>query len=376
MPISHGRPPSSSVARPPQRAARGALAGERLRAAPRRRPRLRALRLGDDALRGGLLGEALELARQALLVPAELARELSPTRRSGAPGCSTRALPRRERAGAAVGGGQLARGQQPQARAPQQHVADAARLLAAGGERDLGEQVGQPGDDRLGELAALGREREHLVGGVAVAGGERRVGRLAGTPSTRGSSSTSIACPSGISCVRQGASRASRSTSRSTVIFAIRRHVVSLPPVIVIMPEEVSYSSALREMSTDFFGSPVEISGRTPAKAPVSCAGPSSVREELVDRVEQVVDVLARGPDVLERALVVVVGGADQRVPEPRQREDRAPAAGGHDRAADERQVLVAERDVRAAAGPDARQLGLVVELARDAARRPTRRSR
>ena len=29
--------------------------------------------------------------------------------------------------------------------------------------------------------------------------------------------------------------------------------------------EDVSYSSALREMSTDFFGSPVEISGRTPA---------------------------------------------------------------------------------------------------------------
>ena len=68
--------------------------------------------------------------------------------------------------------------------------------------------------------------------------------------------------------MRQGASRASRSTSRSTVIFAIRRQVVSLPPVIVIIPEEVSYSSALREMSTDFFGSPVEISGRTPAKAP------------------------------------------------------------------------------------------------------------
>ena len=64
-------------------------------------------------------------------------------------------------------------------------------------------------------------------------------------------------------------------------------------------------------------------------------------------------------------ALVVVVGGADERVPEPRQREDRAPAAGRHDRAADQRQVLVAERDVRAAARPDARQLGLVVQLLR-----------
>ena len=46
--------------------------------------------------------------------------------------------------------------------------------------------------------------------------------------------------PSGISPVRQGASRPSRSTRRSTVIFAIRRQVVSLPPVIVTIPLEVS----------------------------------------------------------------------------------------------------------------------------------------
>ena len=65
--------------------------------------------------------------------------------------------------------------------------------------------------------------------------------------------------------MRQGASRASRSTIRSTASLAIRRQVVSFPPVIVSSPELVSYSSALREMSTDFFGSPVEISGRTPA---------------------------------------------------------------------------------------------------------------
>ena len=51
---------------------------------------------------------------------------------------------------------------------------------------------------------------------------------------------TATGAPSGISCVRHGASRASRSTSRSTVIFAIRRHVVSLPPVIVTIPLDVS----------------------------------------------------------------------------------------------------------------------------------------
>ena len=68
--------------------------------------------------------------------------------------------------------------------------------------------------------------------------------------------------------MRQGACRPSRSTTRSTASFAIRRHVVSLPPVIVISPLEVSYSSALREMSTDLRVSPEEISGRTPAYPP------------------------------------------------------------------------------------------------------------
>ena len=52
---------------------------------------------------------------------------------------------------------------------------------------------------------------------------------------------------------------------RSTTCSAIGRHVVSLPPVIVIMPLSVSYISEVLEMSTDFFGSPVAISGRTPA---------------------------------------------------------------------------------------------------------------
>ena len=57
-----------------------------------------------------------------------------------------------------------------------------------------------------------------------------------GTPSTRGSPAASTAIPSGISCVRHGAVRPSRSTIRSTASFAIRRQVVSLPPVIVTMP--------------------------------------------------------------------------------------------------------------------------------------------
>ena len=47
---------------------------------------------------------------------------------------------------------QVARRGQPQPRAPQQHVAHGARLLAPRGVDGLGEQVGAAGDDRLGEL--------------------------------------------------------------------------------------------------------------------------------------------------------------------------------------------------------------------------------
>ena len=87
-------------------------------------------------------------------------------------------------------------------------------------------------------------------------------------------------------------------------------------------------------------------------------------REELVDRVEQVRDVVVGRAHVLDVALVVVVGGADERLPEPRQHEDPAPAA----RRARSRPTFTGRRsrgedDVRAAAGPDHRHLGLVVEL-------------
>ena len=68
---------------------------------------------------------------------------------------------------------------------------------------------------------------------------------------------------------------------------------------------------------------------------------------------------------MIEPALIVAVGRADQRAPQPGQREDRASLTGGNDRAADQRQVLVAQDDVRATAGTDARQLRVVAELIR-----------
>ena len=62
--------------------------------------------------------------------------------------------------------------------------------------------------------------------------------------------------------------------------------------------------------------------------------------------------------------VVLVVGGADQRRPQPRQREDRAPAARRDDRPGRERERRVGEGDVAAARRADARHLGLVVQLA------------
>ena len=240
-----------------------------------------------EPLGAGLLREALDLLARALRAPAQLAREYvgdaahwiahpalaDLSRVSGGARRTSHALC----APAGAVPGELVRRQQPETGAAQQHVPDAARLLAARSEGDLGEQVGQTGHDRLGQLPAFCGEREHVVGGVAVAGGERSVGLLGHPLHARQIRQRRRPARAGSRACGTGASRASRSTRRSTVSLAIRRHVVSLPPVIVIIPLEVSYSSALREMSTDFFGSPLEISGRTPAYAPVRSPGPRAV---------------------------------------------------------------------------------------------------
>ena len=68
---------------------------------------------------------------------------------------------------------------------------------------------------------------------------------------------------------------------------------------------------------------------------------------------------------MLHRALVIVVRGAHKRAPEPGQHEDRAPAAGGNDRARPHVEQIARQREVRAATRPDARHLLLVVELVR-----------
>ena len=220
----------------------------------------RAARTGHDVAARGTSPSACASSRQALdlsldprVVPAQLAGH--------APGPPPAGRP-------APGSTEPARVEQAEPRAPQQHVADRARLLVPR-RRRRPRRAGRAGSGPIGcgELAALaaasrstsarrGRSGRRAARRPSVVHARRPRGSVSRRPP---------ASPSGISSVRQGASRPSRSTIRSTAIFAIRRQVVSLPPVIVTMPLEVSYSSALREMSTDFFGSPVEISGRTPA---------------------------------------------------------------------------------------------------------------
>jgi hypothetical protein len=93
--------------------------------------------------------------------------------------------------------------------------------------------------------------------------------------------------------------------------------------------------------------------------------------EEAVHRLQQVVDVLGGGRHVVERAVVVVVGGADEGVAEPGEREDRTARSSGHDRAAHEWQIVTADGEVGAAAWPDTWQLRLVVQLLRAQLVRP-----
>ncbi len=170
--------------------------------------------------------------------------------------------------------------------------------------------------------------------------------------------------PSGMSSVRDSASRPSRSTIRSTTSSAIRRQVVSLPPVIVSIPDEVSYSSALREMSTDFFGSPAEISGPHAGERARDVVGGQLQLQVLVDRVQQVGDVVAARRHVVDVAVVVVVGGPDHRPPVPGQDHHRALLPRRDDeRGVADGQVVGRERDVRAAAGCDPRDLLLGQDL-------------
>ena len=204
--------------------------------------------LDDQRPRRAPPPEALDLGLDPPLVPAELRRHRAATRRGAAPSARTARARPAARAGSAAA-----------ARRRRSAPARAAPRTAP-------RRAGRAAPRRSAARARRARPRS-----PAPARRRGRSGRRAprATPRRRprraGSAPGSIGCPSGISWVRQGAWRPSRSTSRSTAIFAIRRQVVSLPPVIVISPLEVSYSSALREMSTDLRVSPVEISGRTPA---------------------------------------------------------------------------------------------------------------
>ena len=104
----------------------------------------------------------------------------------------------------------------------------------------LGQQFDRPaGHDRLGQLPALGGHREDLVGRVAVAAGQALVGLLGHALHPRQLGGVDR-------LAERDLVRAARRRARLALDQAVdghlrhRRHVVSLPPVIVIIPLEVS----------------------------------------------------------------------------------------------------------------------------------------
>ena len=142
------------------------------------------------------------------------------------------------------------RGEEPQPGPAQQHVGDAAGLLVASGNHRLGKQIGVAGDDRLRQLRGLQARSRTAARRVAVAEGELGTDR---PPALRASRSGPRRHPDGISSVLHSASR----LALDEAIDDLSRH----PPEGGQLaagdrqhPDEVSYSSALREMSTDSSG--------------------------------------------------------------------------------------------------------------------------
>ena len=145
--------------------------------------------------------------------------------------------PRRRGAAAGPVASRSRAASRPEARAAQEHVADASRP-ARGGRRRRPRRAGRAGPSTIGWASSprSAATREHVVRGVAVAAGERRVGLLGDALDPRQLAPDRPRGRAGSRACGTARRRASRSTRRSTVILAIRRQVVSLPPVIVIMP--------------------------------------------------------------------------------------------------------------------------------------------
>ena len=342
MPISHGRAPSSSSSSHARSVRGGALKGRRA-VLVGSRPEDASGRPGGRRRRprGGppRSKRSSSSSSRSSLQPSSRA-STSPVRRATADG-----LP-------SAPGASSRRGEQREPGAPQQHVADAARLLAARRQHDLGEQVGQARDDRLGQLAARGGELEHLPGGVAVAAGERRVGLL-GHPLDARQLIDRDRLP------ERDLVRAAGRVAGFALDEPVDRHLGHPPPGRELAAGDRDHprGGLIQLGLARDVDRLLRVAGRDQrahaGERARQLRGSEVGAEELVDGLEQVLDVLAGGLDVLERALVVVVGRADQRVPEPRQREDRAPAAGRHDRAA------------ASAAGPRARSRTWVPRLGR-----------
>ena len=161
------------------------------------------------------------------------------------------------------------------------------------------------------------------------------------------------------------------STTASTVSAAMRRYVVSLPPVTVTTPLADVCTECRRERSA--------VRSLLAARDERAQAGPRAEDvglgdrrgDRAVDRAQEVRDVVGRDLRIVDRSVVVGVGRADVGEPvvaavaAPRHDEHRTPVLRHRDHGRD----LVAHqrprhRDVHALRGPDRRRVRALVERA------------
>jgi hypothetical protein len=251
---------------------------------------------------------------------------------------------------------------QAQPRPAQQHVGERADLLAPRGERRFGGDVGCARTDPAGQPGRLRRKLQHVDGGVPIARGQvladlgvhaldaRKRLKVLGhserdlVGAARGLASLPLDHPVhrelGHPAPGRELAAGDRDESRARLVeLCLARDVHRLARV------------AARDQRTN-----AGVGAREVAAA-------ERGGEEVVDRADQVVDVLVAWRDVLERAVVVVVGGADERPAEPGQHEDGAAPGRWNDHARLDGQGLAGDHDMRAAAGANARHLLLPVQL-------------
>ena len=180
-------------------------------------------------------------------------------------------------------------------RAPGEHVVDGAGHLGSHRVHDLGLRVGETGHDRLGQRRVGARAARALRGRRRrSASRDRPAARPRPIPPRR--AAARAWCGSGA-----GPSMPSSFTATSIVSAAIRRYVVSLPPVTVITPPADERTECRRERSAvrSLFAARHERAQPGPRAEDVGLGDRRGDRA--VDRAQEVLDVVGCDLRVVDR---------------------------------------------------------------------------